>query len=113
MNNHIEIDSPNSYQTYNGKGVLFYRKVGESPALTEAKFLVGGNSKWMQIDWVVSFSSDKMVIEHIPVSPEILQGIQPAPQSVLDAFNGRIQFVIPTPIRAVYSNERPGAVAKP
>jgi len=113
MNNHIEIDSPNSYEAYNGKGVLFYRKVWESPVLTEAKFLVGGNSKWMQIDWVVSSSSDKMVIEHIPVSPEILQGIQAAPQSVLDAFNGRIQFVIPTPIRAVYSNERPGAVAKP
>jgi hypothetical protein len=51
----------------------------------------------MQIDWIVTFTGAKMVVEHIPVSQEILQNIQPAPQTVLDAFDAQIPFVIPTP----------------
>lgn len=99
MTNHIEINLPKAYETYNGKGVGFYRLVGERPVPTEGKFLVGGNSKWMQIDWLVSSNSEEKVFEHIPVSPEILQDIQPAPQSVLEASKAPISFVIPTPIR--------------
>jgi hypothetical protein len=104
MRKHIEIECPGAYDIYNGKRLLFVRMVCGQPVLTHGKFLVGENSNWIDIDWIVSFTSSKRVVEHIPVSQEIYQNIQPAFQNVLDDFEGQIPFVIPTPIRADYSS---------
>jgi hypothetical protein len=104
MSNHIDIDFSEAYDTYNGKRVLFFRMVCDKPVLTEGKFLVGGNSKWMQIDWVVSITLGKQVTEHIPVSQEILGGIQSAPQGCVDSRGQVVSFVIQKPILAVYSS---------
>ena len=104
MRKHIEIECPGAYDTYNGKRLLFVRMAWGHPVLTIGKFLVGGNSKWIDIDWTVGIIGGRLVHEHIPVSQETYQNIQPAFQNVLDDFEGYIHFVIQKPIRADYSS---------
>ena len=101
MKNRVEIDCPKAWDTYNDKGVLFQRISFGKPVIIEGKFSVALNSKAMWIEWIVEVTAGKVTFESIPVTPEILGGILPASQKVVDDSKGKILFVVQKPIQPV------------
>ena len=105
MKNRVEIDCPKAWETYNRKGVLFIRISHGMEIVTQGNFFVAANSKEMWIEWIVEVTPGKMTVETIPVTPEMLLGIQPASQKLLDDSKGKILFSIPKPILPVHEKK--------
>jgi hypothetical protein len=95
MRDYPRINCPNAFQTYNGKGVLFRSKLWGRIAQWKGEFFVAPNSMWVCIKVVVARSDTSFTEETLPLTQEIVESIQPAPQEVLDAFEGEIAFLIP------------------
>ena len=95
MQDYPEINCPNAYELYHGKGVLFQVRRGREIKIWEGKFRVALNSKYILIDVVVEQTAASVTEDHLPLTQEIVESIQPAPKEVLESCENRIAFVIP------------------